>query len=277
MAVKNSDRASAVTLVPEIKIVSAEAGIVDYVASDESVDADQEIVAASGWRFSRFRKNSPFVDSHKTQDGIGNLLGEVMDFGVIDGKLMNRVKWAIDVEENWLARLGFKMTEAGYLKAVSAGFIGLDAVANGKQGWAAACAQVGRTTAECRFVRRIILEQEQIELTACIIGANPNALAKAYKDHVASDEDFERLGIDNEERFQFVMESAKAMDEDALSAGQRLFVVEQMRKFFPATPAQGKVPRAAAGGATRRGESEKKSDEEARRKFLAEYRAAWSG
>jgi hypothetical protein len=36
--------------------------------------------------------------------------------------------------------------------------------------------------------RRIYLEQEQMELSACIIGANPNALARAYKAGVIDDD-----------------------------------------------------------------------------------------
>ena len=38
----------------EVKIVDAAKGIVDYIASDESIDSYAEIIRASGWKFTRF-------------------------------------------------------------------------------------------------------------------------------------------------------------------------------------------------------------------------------
>jgi hypothetical protein len=106
---------------PEVRVVDAQLGIVDYVASDESVDSYQEVIRAAGWRFTHFSKNAPFVDSHD-YSSIGKCLGRVVDFRVEGDRLIERVQWAIDVPENQLARIGWKMTEAGYLKAVSVGF-----------------------------------------------------------------------------------------------------------------------------------------------------------
>jgi len=48
---------------PETRIIDATKGIVDYVASDETIDSFKEIIRAAGWRFTNFAKNSPFVDS----------------------------------------------------------------------------------------------------------------------------------------------------------------------------------------------------------------------
>jgi hypothetical protein len=50
------------TIHPEVKVVDASKGIVDYVASDESVDSYREIIRANGWKFTNFKKNAPFVD-----------------------------------------------------------------------------------------------------------------------------------------------------------------------------------------------------------------------
>ncbi|HEY3853504.1 MAG TPA: hypothetical protein VGO67_03820 [Verrucomicrobiae bacterium] len=69
-----------------------------------------------------FQKNAPFVDSHN-YTSIDCLLGKVVDFRVKNRQLIETVKWAIDVPSNVLAIKGFAMMQAGYLKAVSVGFL----------------------------------------------------------------------------------------------------------------------------------------------------------
>lgn len=177
------------TIHPEIKVLDAKTGIVEYVASDESVDSQREIIRAKGWRFSDFKKNAPFVNSHN-YGTIEDLLGKVIDFKIANGRLIETVQWAIDVPENRLAQLGWKMTEAGYLKAVSVGFMPLR--------WATPYdreqADWREQSAELKLaadtpVRCVYIEQEQKELSACVIGANPNALATAMKAGVLSPDD----------------------------------------------------------------------------------------
>ena len=164
-------------ILPTVKIFDAALGICDYVASDETVDSYREVIKADGWRFTNFKKNSPFVDSHNYET-VGNLLGKVVDFEVKDGQLIERVQWAIDVPENKLAALGWKMTVAGYLKAVSVGFWPTRYITpSGSDEWHALMEDMDL---EDNPPRCVYLEQEQIELSACVIGANPNALAKAY-------------------------------------------------------------------------------------------------
>jgi hypothetical protein len=185
------------TIYPVARVVDAKAGLVEYVASDETVDSYREVIRVNGWRFDMFRRNAPFVDSHN-YDSLDCMLGSVVDFKVdkVGGKpaLVETVKWAIDVPENKLAQLGFKMTEAGYLKAVSVGFWPVRAVSK----WDADQAAYQQQLLELglggeRAPRAVYLEQQQVELSACIIGANPNALAKAYKAGLASEEDLNFL------------------------------------------------------------------------------------
>lgn len=183
------------TIHPVTRIVDAAKGIVDYVASDETLDSFQEVIRASGWRFTNFQKNAPFVDSHDYQT-IEKQLGKVIDFGVTGKRLVERVQWAIDVPENKLANLGWRMTEAGYLKAVSVGFTPvkfltrLDASdVNHVAEWNQQLEQLGLN--QDSGVRTIYVEQEQVELSAVVIGANPNALAKCYKAGVLSDSDID--------------------------------------------------------------------------------------
>jgi hypothetical protein len=165
----------------EVRVIDKDRGICQYIASDESIDSYGEVVIAAGWQFNRFQKNAPFVDSHD-YSSIGKLMGKVLDFAVVNDQLIETVQWAIDVKENSLAQLGWQMTAGGYLKAVSVGFFPVAAVSiydGNTSAFQNLCATKGLDPSK---VRTIYTKQEQIELSSCIIGANPNALAKAYRD-----------------------------------------------------------------------------------------------
>lgn len=167
------------TIHPEVRVVDREAGIIDYIASDETLDHYQEVIRAKGWRFTHFQKNAPFVDSHDYHT-IGKALGKVLSWEIEKGKLIERVQWAIDVPDNTLARLGWQMTVAGYLRAVSVGFYAKRFVTkwdSDKTNWTRELGELGMHEED--GVRVIYIEQEQVELSACVLGANPNALAKA--------------------------------------------------------------------------------------------------
>ena len=179
------------TIHPVIKVLDAAKGLVEYVASDETLDSYREIIRASGWRFTNFQKNAPFVDSHD-YSSVEKLLGQVVDFRVAGRQLVETVQWAKDVAENKLAQIGWKMTEAGFLKAVSVGFWPVQWATPSDGGTYAA--QLGELKLPADVQPRCIyIEQEQIELSACIIGANPNALAKSYKAGVLTDADIDTL------------------------------------------------------------------------------------
>jgi len=217
------------TLHPEVKIVSEAEGLVDYIASDESIDCYGEIVAAKGWRFTRFAKNAPFVDSHD-YFSIEKLLGQVVDFKVAGGKLVERVRWAKDVSENKLAQLGWKMTAGGFLKAVSVGFIPLRYVRQGGDGWSEAVKDLGLKPEDGAGVRYIYLEQEQIELSACIIGANPNALAKAHQQGCVKDADLAGVGFDDAD-MEFLHLAGEALDKPDLDPLTRSLIGREMRRI----------------------------------------------
>lgn len=204
------------TLHPEIKVLDATKGLVEYVASDETIDSYREIIRADGWRFNRFTKNAPFVDSHE-YGTLEKLLGQVVDFKVAGKKLVETVQWAIDVADNKLAQLGWKMTAAGYLKAVSVGFLPTRVVSkwdSDPMPYAIAMQELG--LGKDSNVRAIYLEQEQIELSACIIGANPNALAKSYKAGVIDDADLELISDEATKR-----ETDNAANDPAGAAASR--------------------------------------------------------
>lgn len=179
------------TLHPEIRTIDEAKGLVEYIASDETLDSYREVIRSNGWRFDSFAKNAPFVDSHNYY-GIGNQLGKVVEFGVVKKKLVETVQWAIDVPTNTMALHGFNMTKAGYLKAVSVGFHPVRTASMwdaDPREYAKQLSQLGYDdeSDKTRLPRVIYLEQQQIELSAVLIGANPNALAKAYKAGILDD------------------------------------------------------------------------------------------
>lgn len=198
------------TIHPEVRVLDSKKGIVEYVASDESLDSYREVIRATGWRFTHFKKNAPFVDSHDYWT-IENCVGRVLDFAVKGKQLVETVQWAIDVESNALARQGFEMTAKGYLKAVSVGFWPTKYLSRWDKDTSAYYKELhdlGYT--EENGPRVIYLEQEQVELSACIIGANPNALARAYKAGILSDDDIDRISQERTKR-----ETARATDDPA--------------------------------------------------------------
>jgi len=199
---------------PEIKFVDKTKGIVEYIASDETVDSYREIVKADGWVFDLFKKNAPFVDSHD-YSSIDKQVGKVLDFNVTNKQLVETVQWAIDVAENKLAQLGWKMTEGGYLKAVSVGFFPVTMINRWDQDtttFNSLCLQAG---ADPNIVRTIYTKQRQIELSSCIIGANPNALAKALKDQCVTETDLLSLFQDTPAK---TSSSAQSPGADELSS-----------------------------------------------------------
>jgi hypothetical protein len=180
------------TIHPEVKVLDEKNGLVEYIASNATVDSYNESIDPAGWRFDHLDKNAPFVDSHN-YESIGSMLGRIVDYGVKNSALVETVKWAIDVPECPMARLGFNMTKAGYLKAVSVGFQPVRMVSRydpNLEGWNAACE---RLRLDPDSVRCIYLEQQQRELSACIIGANPDAVAKSYKAGILTDDDLQTL------------------------------------------------------------------------------------
>lgn len=161
------------------KILNEDAGTVEFTASDETLDCYGEIVRVSGWRFTQFAKNAPFVNSHDYSD-IRNLLGQVIDWRIDKGALVQVVKYARIPDT--LADWAFKMVRDGFLRAVSVGFIAKRMATRWDQDSKDFLAQIADLKLDAQTagqLRAVYLEQEQIELSQCIIGANPNALAKS--------------------------------------------------------------------------------------------------
>jgi hypothetical protein len=198
---------------PETRVIDAQKGICEYVASDQTLDYSREIIKASGWRFTNFKHNAPFVDSHD-YGTVGKLLGKVINFRVEGSKLIEQVQWAIDIPGHTLAQLGWALTSGGYLKSCSVGFYPTSMVSkwDDEKAWTTAIRELALDAETAGKVRCIYLEQEQIELSSCIIGCNPSALLRGYKDGAVSDELMERSGFGQADEFNFLTDAATVFD-----------------------------------------------------------------
>jgi hypothetical protein len=257
------------TLNAEVRVVDQAKGIVDYIASDETLDAYNEVILAKGWKFTHFAKNSPFVDTHD-YCCIDRLLGKVISWGIRGKQLVNRVQWAIDVPSADLARLGWEMTVAGYLRAVSVGFEATRSVFQGAENWATAVREAGLDVETAAKTRRIFQEQEQLELSAVILGANPNALLAARKAGAAKEDSLRACGFGDAE-LDFLTTAASGYEtRDTLV---RQMIGLQMRSIYATRPAHiskgGQPETPDAGSASRRSAADQATRIAAeRRKFL---------
>ncbi|HRQ87218.1 MAG TPA: hypothetical protein PLA50_00350 [Bacteroidia bacterium] len=218
------------TIHPHVRVLDAARGLVEYVASDETLDSYDEVIRAAGWRFDeRFEKNPVFIDSHSYW-GIRDVIGRVVEWRVEGNQLVEVVQWAVDVEENALARLGFAMTAKGYLKAVSVGFVPVRRVRRNDEDFSAVADEM-KLAGEVRDrVRTIHYEQQQYELSACVIGANPSALAKAFGDGAVSGELLDQCGLRGDEGREMLDLAARAFDATGDGAVRDLIRL-QLRQF----------------------------------------------
>lgn len=173
------------------RVISENEGTVEFVASDETLDSYNEIVRVGGWRFTHFSKNAPFVDSHD-YSSITKLLGQVIGWRIENGQLIETVRYSR--EPNTLAEWAFKMVRDKFLRAVSVGFIPVSYVSKWDQDTKDWISEASKEKPEIAAqVRVIYREQEQLELSQCVLGANPNALAKAYKAGCLTEEDIDKF------------------------------------------------------------------------------------
>ena len=167
--------------------------VLDFVASDETLDRYGEIICAAGWRLESYRRNPVFQNAHQYGD-ILFTLGKALvtevrtrlvpQAAVPTPHLFQRIQFATDV--NPVARIAYGLYKGKFLNAVSVGFVPLrwqDADGTEHVAGKSASGGGGKNTPERlalttpRAVRRRYLEQELIEVSAIGIPANPNALA----------------------------------------------------------------------------------------------------
>lgn len=214
------------------KVLSLAERTVQYVASSQALDCYREIVRAAGWKFDRFAKNAPFVDSHN-YSSVGYLLGNVIGWRVQGNELVEDVKFIPD-GVSALADFAFKMSETGFLRAVSVGFMPRTIRSRWKdeKDFAAAVVELGLSAEIAAQCACIHWEQDQTELSCVLIGANPEAVAKAHNAGAVTSEDFAKLGIGDAD-LGFIHEAARGFT--AATPLVRRAVCEEMRSLFAKT------------------------------------------
>ena len=137
-----------------VKEVEGDAPVLDFIASDETMDRYNEVVRVDGWQLENFRANPVVPDCHD-YSSIARILGKATSIGVAEGKLVNRVEFCMD---NPLGVMGFKMARDGFLNSQSVGFIPLE-WENGKG----------------QEPDRTYTKQELLEVSMVVVPANPGA------------------------------------------------------------------------------------------------------
>ena len=214
-------------------ILDRELGIVEYVASDNTLDGDHEVTLVDGWDFSRMEKNAPFIDSHR-QDSIEHVLGKVIGGRVEKGQLVETVQWAVGMGRD-LADIGFKMTEAGFLRGVSVGFIALEEInVKTTRDFHTQALALGVAVEDLPDLQTVYKRQQQIELSAVVVGSNPNALVKAFAAGAIVEKDLAAIGFGGDDEYAFLQQAATAYESQECTAVLKSMIGLEMGRLFAA-------------------------------------------
>src|SRR5262249_44438445 len=125
--------------------------ILDFIASDETLDRYHEIISASGWKLANYQRNPVFQNAHQYGDIIftlGKALATEIRVGVRGSHLFQRIQFA--TEANPMARIAYSLYKGKFLNAVSVGFVPVRWENGGEE----------------TSYRRKYLEQELLEVSA---------------------------------------------------------------------------------------------------------------
>lgn len=163
---------------PVIQPVAGSAPIIDFIASDQTLDRYSEVILASGWRLDNYRKNPVFQNSHQYGD-ILFTIGKAVTTEVRNlsqgHALIQRIEFATEI--NPMARIAYGLYKGKFLNAVSVGFLPVR--------WEDGDEKSG--------FNRKFTEQELLEVSAVGIPANPNALQLALKEGAVDKSDLRDL------------------------------------------------------------------------------------
>jgi HK97 family phage prohead protease len=111
--------------VPKDYAGGADDPVMDFIASDETVDRYNECIKQNGWQLDNFLSNPVVPDCHD-YSSISKILGRdilTKSQQVQDGRLCTRVLFSMD---NPMGVLAYKMSKGGFIKSQSVGFIPLE-------------------------------------------------------------------------------------------------------------------------------------------------------
>jgi len=147
----------------EVKAVDdvGDDAVLDFIATDQSIDRYNEVIRLDGWDVKNYLANPVVPDCHD-YSSIAKILGRTVTLRIADGKMMNRVKFAID---NPLGNLAYKMARDGFIRSESVGFIPLEWT-NG----------MGNDQPD-----RTYTKQELLEISLVVVPANAGATVAAMR------------------------------------------------------------------------------------------------
>lgn len=216
--------------VPPGPASAGDAPVIDFFASDDTLDRYDEILSPEGWRLDAYRRNPVFQNAHQYGDII-HTLGKAVITEVRDRRLYQRIQFATDA--NPVARIAYALYRGGFLNAVSVGFI--------PRRWENGSAEAG--------FRRKYLEQELLEVSAVGIPANPNALKLGLRSGAITQSDLRELLERLRQAAAGVLSSAAPSPETPLSHRHEtswLWLARLVRDLLRGTPGPARAPRPGA-------------------------------
>jgi len=147
----------------EVKVSKDEERVIEFVASDEIVDFDGDLVKIQNMDITKIKKNKSFLWSHGQKAlPVGKILSIKKDGDTLFGKAQ-----LTSEEEYPFGSQVYKLIKGGYINNVSISFL------------------PDYSTIEYRDVKgksvRVINNSTLLEVSAVNIGANSNALITGYK------------------------------------------------------------------------------------------------
>jgi HK97 family phage prohead protease len=159
----------------EVREPQGDEPILDFIASDETVDRYNEVIELGGWQLDNYRRNPVVLDSHDYYS-IASVLGRSDEVAIDDGKLRNRVRFALD---NPMGTMAYKLARGGFIRSESVGFIPIE--------WVRGNEAAGEPY-------RTYKKQELIEISLCAVPANPGAtMSAALKSGAVRRDDIKEL------------------------------------------------------------------------------------
>jgi HK97 family phage prohead protease len=138
--------------------------VLEFTGSTEDVDRMGDIIIASGWQLKDYKKNPVFLWAHQYDTPP---VGKAVKVWVDDDRLKFHIQFA-EKDEYEFADTIYKLYKGGYLRATSVGFMPIESEP----------IEVKDEDTAYHTPTRY-LKQDLLELSACPVPANPNALAEA--------------------------------------------------------------------------------------------------
>ena len=138
--------------------------VLEFVGSTEDRDRMGDIIMASGWQLKDFKKNPVFLWAHQYDTPP---VGKAVKVWIDNDRLKFHIQFA-QKDEYEFADTIYKLYKGGYLRATSVGFMPIESEP----------IEVKDEDTMYHTPTRY-LKQDLLELSACPVPANPNALAEA--------------------------------------------------------------------------------------------------